>query len=192
MVEIGEMNKQEIRDLVKEKRNNAKKQDLEEWNSKIRKNLESLAEYQNSDIIFFYVSFGKEVDTIELIKDLLSRGKKVIIPYYTGSEYSLSYLEDLEDLELGRLGILEPRKNKIKKADMISIDIIIAPGVGFDKKGNRIGYGEGNYDKFMKDSDILKIALCYEFQLFEDIPYGKHDIPMDIIVTEKKTYRIKE
>lgn len=183
------MNKQEVRDLVKKKRNLASEQDLKQWNDRIKESLETLIEYQNSNTIFFYVSFGREVDTLELIKEALNQGKKVIVPYYNGNGYSLSYVTEFEDLELGRFGILEPKKERIHEASLNSIDFIVVPGLGFDLKGNRIGYGEGNYDDFMKKIKAHKIALCYEFQIFKEIPHNEHDVCVDIIVTEKNTYR---
>lgn len=183
------MNKQEIRDLVKEKRNNSNIENLEKWNSFIKKNLESLTEYQDSETIFFYVSFGREVDTLNLIKDSLKQGKKVVIPYYNGEIYSLSYIENFDSLILGRYAILEPKQEHIREASLDSIDLMIIPGLGFDKKMNRIGYGEGNYDRFMKKSNARKVALAYEFQLFEEIPHDEHDVPVNMIITEKNIYR---
>jgi 5-formyltetrahydrofolate cyclo-ligase len=184
------MNKQQIREIIKEKRKNSDLKILQIWNLSIKKNLESLLEYQKAETIFFYVSFGREVDTMNLIEEALIKGKKIIVPYYDGENYSLSYLENIKNLKKGRLSILEPKKESIIEADVALIDFIVVPGLAFDKKMNRVGYGEGNYDNFMKNTKAVKAALCYEFQIFDEVPHNKNDVALDMIITEKKVYRI--
>jgi len=183
------MDKKELRERIKQDREKYSQEEIDDWNSSIKKSLEEFVEYQEAETVFFYVSFGREVDTTGLIKDALSSGKYVVVPYYDGKSYSISYLTDFNDLEPGRLGILEPKKDKIHEADLESIDVMIIPGLAFDKQGNRVGYGEGNYDNFMKNTCAMKIALCYNFQLFEDVPHKEHDVPINMIITQDKILR---
>jgi len=183
------MDKKELREKIKQDREKYSQEEIDDWNSSINKSLESFVEYQEANTVFFYVSFGREVDTIELIKQSLDSGKYVVVPYHNGKSYSISYLTDFNDLEPGRLGILEPKKDKIQQADLESIDMMIVPGLAFDRSGNRLGYGEGNYDNFMKNSCTMKVALCYKFQLVDEVPHEKHDIQVNMIITEEKILR---
>lgn len=93
----------------------------------------------------------------------------------------------LKNLQKGRFGILEP-KNKIRLKSFSKIAAVIVPGIAFDKKGNRLGFGKGYFDKFLKKikSDALKIGLAFSFQVLKKIPTTKNDIKMDFIITEKE------
>ena len=98
----------------------------------------------------------------------------------------LSELKDWNDLEPGSYGILEPKKDKIIEMLIESIDIIIVPGVGFDELGCRLGHGAGYYDNLLKKSiNATHIGLAFEFQIVEKVPIESHDLPVDIIITEK-------
>ncbi|RLF39548.1 MAG: 5-formyltetrahydrofolate cyclo-ligase, partial [Thermoplasmata archaeon] len=92
-------------------------------------------------------------------------------------------IENLDDLERGAFGILEPQNKKIYTGD---IDIIIVPGIAFDFRGYRIGYGKGFYDRFLRGADALKIGIAYDFQIVKQIPEDDGDVPVDIIVSEKR------
>ncbi len=79
----------------------------------------------------------------------------------------------------------------IKLISINKIDLVIVPGIGFDQRGNRIGHGEGFYDRLLKNTNIFTIALAYEFQIIEKIPIDKYDTPVDIIITEKRVIKCK-
>ena len=81
---------------------------------------------------------------------------------------------------------------QIKKISIDEVDLIIVPGVGFDSCGNRIGHGKGYYDKLLKNSKASTIGLAFEFQVIEKIPSEKHDVSIDMIVTEKRILRCKK
>ncbi|MBT7393118.1 5-formyltetrahydrofolate cyclo-ligase [archaeon] len=183
--------KQELRQKILKLRNEFDKDKLLEFNLKIKQNLLSLKEFINSDVICSYVSFKSEVNTHNIIKKSINLGKKVVVPYIKNEEIYLSELNDFNNLEQGQFGILEPKKEFIKSVDKSIVEIFIIPGLAFDKSGNRIGYGGGYYDRLLKDLNVLKIALCYEFQLLENLPNEDHDIPVDIIITEKQIIRVE-
>jgi 5-formyltetrahydrofolate cyclo-ligase len=96
-------------------------------------------------------------------------------------------IDSFEDLEPGTMGILEPIKKR-SIIDAHKLDIILVPGVAFDRKGNRVGYGLAYYDRFLKkfSPSTVKIALAYDFQVVSDIPCEKHDQVVDIIITERE------
>lgn len=159
--------------------------------SKIIKNkLYSLEEFKNSKNIMFYVSFENEVDTHEMIKELLDK-KTIVVPYVVKGNLHLSELKNFDDLEPKTFGILEPKEDKIKEFDPQKLDLIIVPGIVFDHNGHRVGYSLGYYDKFlaMLKNDHTKIGLAFDFQIIEKIPHEQHDVPMDIVITEEKIIR---
>ena len=116
--------------------------------------------------------------------------KTIVVPVVEKDKRSLilSKLEGWNDLEVGSYNILEPKKDRINEIDIDNIDLIIVPGVGFDMNGNRIGHGKGYYDNLLKNSKrATSIGLSFECQIIENIPTGKYDIPINIILTEKRT-----
>ncbi len=183
--------KQTLKSEIFEKRKALSNEEIDEKSEKIKESLYSLPEFKKSKNILFYVSFNNEVGTINAIKELLNtKEKNIIIPFVEKNNLvlQLSELKDFNDLEPKTFGILEPKKNKIKKIDADKIDLAIVPGIVFDKKGHRIGYGYGYYDRFLKtlNESAKKICFAFECQLIDNIPEEKHDIPVDVVITEKK------
>ena len=180
------MNKEELRKRYKIIRDNINNRDKK--SSEIIKRLINTKEYQKSKVIALYSNISSEVETKELIKISLEN-KKVVLPKInkdnTMDFYEIKYLKDLE---VGAFNIKEPKiKNKkpIKKEE---IDLMIIPGICFDKNRNRIGYGKGYYDKYLSNTNIKKIGLCYEEQITKEIKSDKTDIRLDYLITEIKIY----
>lgn len=92
-------------------------------------------------------------------------------------------ISSLKNLKKDKYGILEPDEliPAVKKED---IDLIILPGVAFDKSGGRLGYGGGYYDKYLNScpQDICKVALCYDFQIVENVPVEEHDVKANDVI----------
>jgi 5-formyltetrahydrofolate cyclo-ligase len=146
-------------------------------------------EYKESQVIFYYISYDNEVYTHDMIKNSLLEEKDIVVPFSDKKTRTLilSKLDKWEDLEIGSYDILEPKKECMKKTSIDNIDLIIVPGVVFDKKGNRIGHGMGYIDNLLKDSNYRKhIGLSFELQLVDFIPKEKHDILVNKIITEKR------
>ena len=161
---------------------------LEEKSKLIESHLFSLPEYKKFSTVMFYVSTAKEVSTHDMIKTALSENKKAAVPLIVESQNIMlpCVITDLKDLIPGPLGILQPPKQKIKTVSVSSLDLVIVPGMAFDKKGNRVGRGRGFYDRFLKLSnpETLKIALAFSCQIVEQAPVNKTDIAVDKIITE--------
>ena len=167
----------------------------------ITDNLINLKEFADAHVVFLYSSFRNEADTIEIIEYCFANGKKVALPcsYMTNGTPKMEfyYINSRTDLVAGYKGILEPDRRKqhvVKAADLP--DCIIVPGVAFDDKMNRIGYGAGFYDRFLNEmgytDSVMKpyrIGLCYEFQMGYDITPDDGDVKMNIVVTEGGVYR---
>ena len=181
--------KEELRIKIKEKRNNLSKADVILKSEKIKKSLFELDLFKNSKTVLFYVSYGNEVYTHDMIKESMNMGKIVVVPKSNTADYSLtlSELKSWDDLKLGAYNILEPKIGLIKEVDVGLIDIIVVPGVVFDFLGNRIGHGKGYYDRLLNSADnILSIGLAYQFQVVDFIKSEKHDKRVDFIITDEK------
>ena len=97
-------------------------------------------------------------------------------------------IDGIENLKKNHLDISEPVNGEI----CTNIDVVIVPGIAFDKSGNRLGFGSGYYDKFLNlHASIYKIALAFDFQLIDTIDIQEHDVPMDLIITENRIITIE-
>lgn len=177
--------KTQLKESILEKRNSLSKEEILKKSNEIKNSLFSLSQYKKSKTVMFFVSFNSEVNTHEMIKASL-RNKTVVVPKVIHNEIEPSVMMDFDSLiPSGKFGILEPIE--AMKIAYKNIDIILVPGIAFDKEGHRIGYGFGYYDKFLKKvPKAIKIGLCFDFQLVEKIPREMHDVPVDMIVTEKR------
>ncbi|QXE17510.1 5-formyltetrahydrofolate cyclo-ligase [Clostridium sp. 001] len=181
------MDKSIIRKKMKEERNklsNLQKEKLD--NSVLQKVIES-EEYNKANIIFIFVSYGSEVDTHRIIKKALEQGKNICVPKVISKEDGMVAvrIHDFNELKSGAYGILEPEDTKFK-VEEASIDLCYIPGVAFDKRGGRVGYGGGYYDRFFKKlrENSKKIALAYRFQVLDEVPMEKHDMFIDGIISD--------
>lgn len=158
---------------------------------KIRNSLFTLDCVKNAETVCTFLSAFKEPDTIGIVKQLWEKKCRVIVPISDTetNTLSLSYIDSMDDLKKGAYGILEP--SVVKTADEKDIDVILVPGLAFDRHGGRMGFGKGYYDRLLETSSTVKIGLCYDFQLFDTIPTESHDVPMDFIITEKEICEIR-
>jgi 5-formyltetrahydrofolate cyclo-ligase len=145
-----------------------------------------LPEFIAASVILFFASFRSEVDTEPMIRQALAMGKRVVLPKVKGKELALFEIKKVDtDVSAGAWGIPEPHeKNPIT---LESVDLIIVPGLAFDERGNRLGYGAGFYDKLLSSFTKTTAALAYEVQVVSEVPAAKHDVPIHKIVTEKRT-----
>jgi 5-formyltetrahydrofolate cyclo-ligase len=141
---------------------------------------------RDGETVMVYTSKEMEVNTVPLITSLLERGNPVIVPVIVKEDISLrlSYLKDLSVLVPSTFGVPEPIGSEIP-ASGGDVDTIILPMLGFDKKGGRIGYGAGYYDRFLsKNPDIRKIGIAFGCQEIDALPLDENDVRMDCIITE--------
>ena len=179
--------KHHIRRKVLEIRDKHKKGEKHCKDCAIREKLFKLPEFSKANIILFYVSVKGEVRTDRMISQALRRGKKILVPFAKPKEKELliSEIHDLNELSPGAFGIPAPMHPK--EFPLNKIDLVIIPGIAFDKKGNRIGYGRGFYDRFLKKlkKNVPLVALAYDFQIVEQIPTDRMDVKVHKIITEK-------
>lgn len=155
---------------------------------RIKRRLFQDKSFQQAESVMFYVAKSYEVDTMDMIEEALGLGKKVVIPVTQTHKKSLipSEIRDpKEELARGPFGIYEPKKDHIKTVDPKDIDAVIVPGVAFDKKGNRIGHGQGYFDRFLKTlpSKTPTIGLAFKLQLVKRIRALAWDVPVTKVIT---------
>jgi len=147
----------------------------------IKDKLLSLDIIKNSHNIGLYYSMKSEVNTKELINELRNINKNIYLPKVINKK-KMVFLEINDNTEYLRnnYGVLEPIYGNISN----DLDVIIIPGLGFDKDNNRIGYGMGYYDNYLKNKNIYKIGICFKEQIVDSIPIDNNDVKMDIIISD--------
>lgn len=185
--------KKELRKALLKQRNELPKEDCRKLSKTVCKHLTELEIYKQADTVFAYSSIRNEVSCDYLIDKALADGKKVALPRVISSdgdnEMQFFYCNETENLEEGFMGINEPEEDYANLAVPSGRTLIILPGIAFDKKFGRIGYGKGFYDRYLSlyEENVKSVAICYDFQLFDKIPTDEHDIPANAIVTPKET-----
>jgi 5-formyltetrahydrofolate cyclo-ligase len=153
-----------------------------------------LDEYSRAKTVMYYVDVRDEVRTRHALPEAIRADKRIIIPYCVDGELELFHLESMDELDVGMYKILEPkvelRTVAEKRLEPQDLDLIMVPGVAFDRQGGRTGHGKGYYDKLLEHAraDAPLVALAFECQMFPEIPCESHDIYMDKVVTESAVY----
>ncbi|MFA6489827.1 MAG: phosphoribosylglycinamide formyltransferase [Candidatus Micrarchaeia archaeon] len=146
-----------------------------------------MPEFVSAKKILLYASKGSEAHTDGIMQTALAFGKSVALPVTKKESKALElyWVGMLSGLKAGAFGILEPPENPEQKAAPEEMDLVIVPGVSFDRRGHRIGYGMGYYDSLLSKMKCPKIGLAYEVQIVPHVPDEPHDVAVDKIVTEK-------
>ena len=185
--------KQKIREQSNTNRNNQENKDG--LSREIVARCMALPEYQKATTVLFYLDVRSEVRTRHDLANALASGKKIVVPYCVDGELELFHLTSPDELSVGMYRILEPKAElrtiPAHHVDVKEIDLIIVPGVAFDREGGRTGHGKGYYDKLLEHAlpETPLVALSFECQLFDKIPMQEHDVFMDKVVTEKMVYQ---
>jgi len=185
--------KQQLRREARRRRD--RQPDRERLSHIICGRLMALPEFQRAGCVMSYVDFSSEVRTRPLLRHLLEAGRLVVVPYCSGGELGLFRLERLDELAPSRFGIPEPpvqlRSQPERQIEPGQIDLVVVPGLVFDRRGGRIGFGRGYYDRLLGRlrPQALRIALAFECQMVEQVPMLPHDVPVHMIVTQKTVYR---
>ena len=173
------LTKKEIRAKMLKKRGEMTKEQVKTLSKIIEEKVLSLKEIQNKQNFFIYNSFKNEVETSGIISALKKSGKTVSCPLVNG-ETMLAVVPTCSDYFEDKFGVKTPKNYVLAQ----NIEVAIIPLVACDKRKNRIGFGKGYYDKFLNDKTILKIGVCYNYQVVEKIENSAFDVPLDIIITE--------
>lgn len=158
------------------------------------------AAYRQAKTVMFYLDCRSEVRTRDKVREQLTSDKRVVIPYCTKDAEGLNRLglwklDDMQELQTGTWGILEPPKERWgepgKEIAPEALDLIMVPGVAFDRRGGRLGNGAGYYDRLLKNvgKHTVLIGVCFEAQIMPEVVMEAHDIYMDYVITEAQIYR---
>lgn len=185
--------KKALRKEILTKRKNIDTAEKEEMDKKILDRFFESKYYKEAKKIFIYISYDSEIDTIKIIDKAFKDGKKIYVPRTEFESRLMDAVEitSFDNLIKSSYGILEPSINT-PYINPNELDLIVVPGVAFDKKGGRMGYGAGFYDRYFKKINkdniekITKLALAYDFQVLEEVPMSAQDVPVDYIITEKE------
>jgi len=189
----GQQQKKIIREQAHSNRKD--QEDKEGLSRLICEKFAALPAYAAAKTVMFYVDVRTEVRTRDYLATALQHGKKIVVPYCVEGELELFWLQHMDDLAVGAYKILEPkvelRSLPERKVDVAELDLIMVPGVAFDRNGARMGHGFGYYDKLLEHArrETPLVALAFECQLFPGIPTQTHDIFMDQIITEREIYQ---
>lgn len=179
-----------IREEMKQVRRNMTQKEVLGKSEQAQKIFLGTEQYKNAKSVMLYIPLGNEVNTSGIISDALKKGKKVLVPVTDSETYEISAYKITENtqFEKGTFSVFEPKEKVC--FDKNNIDVVLVPGVAFDRTGGRVGFGKGCYDKFLQDINAIKIGFCYDFQLLEYINTDSTDVAMDYIITEKEFLKL--
>jgi len=182
-----------LRKEILAKRKNINTVEKEEKDRKILEKFYESKYYIEAKNIFIYISYDSEINTKGIINKALKDNKKIYVPR---TEFKTRFMDAVEITSLDNVieseyGILEPSIEE-PHIEPNELDLIVVPGVAFDRNGGRIGYGAGFYDRYFKRISkdrikrITKLALAYDLQVLDNIPMNEQDVPVNYIITEKE------
>lgn len=186
-----ETQRDETRNRIKKLRSNQTDLDRGSKSVAIGKRLGSLHEFQTARAIAFYSSTQGEVNTDGMIDSSLREGKKISMPKVDTKSVDITFyqIHSRKDMKLGKYGILEPPRNHGSVVTGPELDIIIVPGIAFDPNCDRLGYGKGHYDSFLREIGAMKVGLAFDFQIVPKINRVEGDVQMDLVITESRLLR---
>lgn len=153
----------------------------------------TLAAYGEARTFMAYMTFGSEFLTDALIRHAQAHAKTLVLPKINREHNRLEtyVVQDMEsDLTAGPWGIREPRPDRCQSVSISEVDLVLVPGLGFDARGDRLGYGRGYYDRLLqyRNPRTALVAAAYSIQVLDEIPVDEHDVPIDAVVTEVGTH----
>ncbi len=176
------MEKEEIRAAIHAAKKNADKSNLAAWSDVCCKKLLADTDIRNARVVMLFHPLPDEINIVPVLSALHAAGKTVLLPEVIGpGEMWARVYDDEKNLSKGCFNIFIP-KGKVF-TDLVRIDVIVCPGIAFDRKLHRLGRGKGFYDGFLKSAPrAVKIGIGYPFQLVDSVPVELHDICMDKLI----------
>lgn len=180
----GQLTKSRIRSKILLRLKNQKEEDRSRKSKLITRKLLRNKVFKQAKIVMFYIAFGGEVNTEEMIREAKETGKIVCVPVCRKDRETMqpAILDDHAKLIKGPYGVLEPAtQNQVEPKDL---DLVIVPGLAFDKKGNRLGRGKGCYDRFLStlSAKTVALGLAFDFQVLPVIPTACHDVGVKQVI----------
>ncbi len=152
--------------------------------------------WKEARVVLSYVSVRTEVPTNFINREIMKEGKTLCLPMTRLEEgvMEAGVARDLDGLRESKFGTLEPDPKDAEVLEPGKIDLVLVPGLAFDEKGHRLGYGSGYYDRYLKwvRTDCIKVGLAYEEQMLKQIVPEGHDVPVEFVVTQKRVLEIRK
>ena len=176
------MDKKTLRKTIRSMKRQFTHQQLDELSEDVIRKLMAEPRIMKAETIMLYYSLDDEVNTHNVIDELVRMGKRVVLPVVTSpTDMEVRLYTGPKDLRKGSFGILEPSGRSFDSFD--EIDVAVIPGMGFDEAGNRLGRGKGYYDRFLcRIPNAYKIGICFPFQKVEKVPVDGNDVKMDKVI----------
>lgn len=175
--------KKQIRARQKHKRESLSCEQAQRFSEEICQKISRQPIFLQAETLCFYYPLGKEVNLLPLAQKALDAGKKAAFPRVEGKNMEFYEITSLENFQEGSFHVMEPVGGKLAAEQNA---LVFVPGLGFDARGNRIGYGGGYYDRYLaRHPQYMKIGTAYAIQLVEELEAEAHDISMDGIATEE-------
>ncbi len=156
----------------------------ERMSDEVAQHVTALPAIRDAATVMVFSSFGSEVDTGTIIERLERNGRRVVLPRVEGGIIVPVAYRSGDELTGSSFGALEPARGEEVPAE--EIDVVIVPGLAFDRSGHRVGYGRGYYDRFLGTlgPDARSVGICFSAQLVDEVPHGRGDLAVDLVVTE--------
>ncbi len=185
--------KTEIREYYLEKRHALTSEFRAEADAKICNNMINSATFRYSDILLMFYPKDDEIDLRPIAEAALAAGKKIAFPRCNPEDHSMvfHYVSSFDELEAGSYNIMEPRPDApvFERSLAESVNVVcIVPAVVFDKKGYRIGYGGGYYDRYLSSFRGTKVGMAYRDFIVNSVPHGRFDLTVDVMMSERGLY----
>jgi 5-formyltetrahydrofolate cyclo-ligase len=187
--------KNELRSKFREKRKSLSPELKMVWDEQICRRISSLLSVRYADCVLSFSPLSGEVDVSEFNSYVLKNDKELYLPRCKPGTREMSFhlISDFGELESGSFSIMEPNENApVWQSANGKRTVCIIPAMSYDKNGFRLGYGKGYYDRYLSSKDVLKIGVCYTQFLSDNIPRGRFDLSVDIIVTEKGVITVQK
>ena len=177
------MDKHALRRQIQSQKKLLTSQQIADCSHRLALRFLQLPEYRAASSIYSYLPYNQEIDTYEILRQAQKDGKRVAVPKVIGEKMVFLWLDDLTATAPGYYTIPEPVANEPEANDGAAL--MILPGLAFDRSGARCGYGGGFYDRYLEHHPRhFKVALAYDFQIFDHLETDPHDIPVDLVLTE--------
>ncbi len=180
---IEESEKTKIRRRIRNKKNILSDMEKSQSSNAVFDKIEDLPAFKNAKSVLMYWSLPDELPTHNFIVKWSTK-KQMLLPMVKGDKMLVKPFTSIDDLRKSDMGIWEP---EAQKEYLRQIDLVIVPGIAFDKSKNRLGRGKGYYDRYFNHKNIVKVGVCYDFQLLEVVPTEPFDVRMDKIITPNYT-----
>jgi len=144
--------------------------------------------FRDSRCLALYSAIHNEVSTDEIVGEALDNGKSLVFPRVSGDTLEFVMIESPAELVPGAFGVKEPSGCTLVPVQ--TLDLVVVPGVAFDQRGHRLGYGRGYYDRALAEcrSHCVKVGFAYDFQLVEELPATEYDETLSVLITESRTF----